>query len=218
MRDSAVSRPDDDACLRASEQLVTAETARGDPGVDTGADGRLVERAEPRWTRLLEHVAATEVLDDRDVKPTADLDDLLKRGPLCEPLDLEVGRVDAQNQRSAVGDRGGVVRRPGPVRRADLTKSSSRLLENLRDAKASADFDQLATRDDHLAPCRERRENQQHCGRVVVYDGRGFGSRQAREKRCGVLGTGATGAADEVVFEVCIPGGNRGDAIDGCPC
>ncbi len=70
--------------------------------------------------------------------------------------------MDAQDQRRAIVDRGGVVGRARAVGRADFAERRAGLAHHVGDAEAAADLDQFAAGDDHLAALRERREHQQH--------------------------------------------------------
>ena len=69
--------------------------------------------------------------------------------------------MHAQQQRGVGPDRALVVGRAGAVRRPDLDEAGARAREHVGDAEAVADLDQLAARDEHLAPFRERGEREQ---------------------------------------------------------
>ena len=58
------------------------------------------------------------------------------------------------------------------------TSLAPALAHDVGNAERAADLDQLAARDDHFAPVRERVEHEQHGGGVVVDDGRGLGAGQ----------------------------------------
>ena len=102
--------------LRAAEQLVAAEAddvhARGDAlrddrlvaqrGRQRLASGlpRAASRGPPRAaSRGLPEPAAAEILRDRDLEAPSERDQLLERRTLGEAFDLEVRRMDAQDQR-----------------------------------------------------------------------------------------------------------------------
>ena len=79
-------------------------------------------------------------------------------------------------------DRALVVRDARAVRRPHLDEPRAGAGQHVRDAEAVADLDQLAARDDHLAPLGERGEREQHRGRVVVDDERGLGAGQVAQQ------------------------------------
>ena len=104
-------------------------------------------------------------------------------GLLGEADDAEVRLVDAQEQRGVRPDRALVVGGARAVRRPDLDEAGAGAGEHVGDAEAVADLDQLAARDEHLAPLGERGEREQHRGGVVVDDERGLGAGQPAEDR-----------------------------------
>ena len=69
-----------------------------------------------------------------------------------------------------------------PTSRSDR----ARLRHHVGHAEAAADLDQLAARDDDLAPGRQRRQHDQRRRRVVVDDDRRLGAGQPAEQRFGV--------------------------------
>jgi hypothetical protein len=71
-----------------------------------------------------------------------------------------------------------VVVRARAVRRADLDQARAARREDLRHAEPAADLHQLAARDHHLAPRRERRGHEQHRGSAVVHHERVLGAHQ----------------------------------------
>ena len=99
-------------------------------------------------------------------------------------------------------DRALVVGGARPVRRADLDEPRAGAREHVGDAEAVADLDQLAARDDDLAPLRERGEREQDGGGVVVDDERGLGAGQPAEEPGEVILARAALASLEVVLEV----------------
>ena len=109
-------------------------------------------------------------------------------------------------------DRALVVGCARPIRRPDLDEPRTRPREHVRDAKAVADLDELAARDDHLAPFGESGEREQNRSRVVVDDERRLGTGQAPEERPEVILARAALAALEVVLEVRVAGADLHDA------
>src|SRR3972149_4037058 len=65
-----------------------------------------------------------------------------------------------------------VVAEVGAVRRAHLDGAGAGLRHDLRDAEAAADLDELAARDDDLAPLTQRRQRQEQRRGVVVHGDR----------------------------------------------
>jgi hypothetical protein len=176
---------DDDASLRAAEQLVAAEADDIGTRPHDGLDRRLSrEWRRQRITVLgpLGDQAAAEILDDRHAEPPPERDDVFERCPLGEPLDGEVGRVDAQDGAGLVVDRKRVVVDARPVRRPYFAQPRARLRHDVGHAEAAANLHQFAARDEHVAAARQRRQHQQRCcGTVVDDDGR-FGAREPAQE------------------------------------
>ena len=76
------------------------------------------------------------------------------------------------------------------------------MLDDIGNAEAAADFDQLAARDDHLFLRRDRSEEQQRSGSVVVCQDRRFTSEERLAERRQVLVARAALAAIEIEFEI----------------
>ena len=143
-----------------------------------------------------------------------DRGELGDRRLLRESDDAEVRLVDAQEECRVRADRAVVVRCARPVRRPDLAQLRAGAREDVRNAEAVADLDQLAPRDEDLAPLAERRECEHHGGGVVVHDERRLGTRQAAQDRCDVGLSRTARAAGEVVLEVRVPTGRCMHAIE----
>ena len=116
--------------------------------------------------------ARAEVVDERHVVAPRDGGELLDPRLLGEADHAEVRLVHAQEQRRLGPDRPLVVGRARAVRRPDLDEPRARAREHVGDPEAVADLDQLAARDDDLAPFGERRQREQQRRGVVVDDER----------------------------------------------
>ena len=123
-----------------------------------------------------------------------------------EALHGVVAGVHLHQQGGAPGDGVLVVVRVGAVGGADLDQPRAGAGHDVGHAKGAADFHQLAARDDHLAPARQRRQHQQHGGGVVVDHGGGLGAGQLAQQAFDDAVAVAPAAAGEVVFEVVGPG------------
>ena len=102
----------------------------------------------------------------------------------------------------SAGDRAARSRGAGAVRSADLDQAGARAGEHIGDAEPVADLDQLAARDDDLAPLGQRGERQQQRRRVVVDDERRLGAGQPAEDRRDVILARARAPVSKVVLEV----------------
>ena len=198
--------PDDDAGLRAAEQLVAREADEVGAGGEARRGGRLVAQVEQR--------ARAEVVDERQAVPRRDRCQLPEPGQLGEADDAEVRLVDAQKERRVGSDRALVVGRARAVGGADLDETRSRACEHVGDAEAVADLDQLAARDEHLASLGERGEGEQHRGRVVVDDERGLCAGEAPQESGEVVLARAARAGRQVVLEVGVAGAHLADALE----
>ena len=85
---------------------------------------------------------------------------------------------------------------------ADLDEPRAGLPHDVGNAERAADLDQLAARDDDLAPAGERAEHQQHGRGVVVDDGGGFGAGQLAQQLLDERVAIAAPARGEIEFEV----------------
>jgi len=100
-----------------------------------------------------------------------------------------------------------VVGHPGAIRSADLDQVCAALLHNIRNPKATADFDKLSPRHRHVSPSSKGGENQHHCGCAVVDDHGGLGAAELGEKmRCVGLARAALTSA-QVELEITKPRG-----------
>ena len=174
---TAVWRADHQPGLRAAEQLVAGEADERGAGLDRAADGRLVGEE----LQVLGEVAGADVVDHRH----AELAQLLDLDLLDEAELAEVRGVRAQDRAGAVAERAARSRRGacGWWCRPHLSVAPG-LGDDVGDAEAAADLDELAARDDDLvAGAGERRGGEQDGGGAVVDRERGLGA--------GELGAGA---------------------------
>ena len=125
---------------------------------------------------------------------------------LREADHAEVRLVHAQERGRPLGERPLVVGEPRPVGRPHLDERGARAGEHVGDAEAVADLDQLPAGDDHLATLGQRRQREQHRGRVVVDDERCLGAGQLPQHRRDVVLPGAAAPALDVVLEVRVAG------------
>ena len=94
--------------------------------------------------------------------------------------------MDLEHERDVCarpGDRAAVVVQPRAVGRADVDEPRARLLHDVGNAKPATDLDALTSAHWHLAPGGQSRQDEQHCGSVVVDDHRGLGVAQPRQQR-----------------------------------
>ena len=116
----------------------------------------------------------------------------------------------AQDDAGALAQRRGVVAQPRAVRGPDLDQSRPGLSDDLGDAKAAADLDELPARDDDLAPrARQRRGGQQHGGRAVVDREPGLRAGDLAQQPLDVGVTRAPLAGGQVELEVRVALGRR---------
>jgi hypothetical protein len=100
--------------------------------------------------------------------------------------------MDAQHERGGLVRGALVVGGARAIRGADLDEPRARAQEYVGDAEAVADFDQLASRDQHLAPLGEGGECEQHRSGVVVDDDGRLGACEPPEDRRHVVLARAT--------------------------
>ena len=118
-----------------------------------------------------------------------------------EALQLIVAGVRLQQQRGVVVDGVLVVPEVGAIGGAHFAQLAASAGHQFGQPKAAADLNQLAARDRHVAPQRQRVQHQHHRGGIVVHHGGVFGAGQEPQPvRDDALPIPAL-AAFEVVFE-----------------
>ena len=165
-RSTRSARPATIPACGPPSSLSPLKQTRSAPAASASRADRLVRQS-------LEHAGA-EVVDERQLVPPRDGRELLDTRLLGEADDAEVRLVHAKQNGGVGADRALVVGCARAVRRSDLDEARTGAGEHVGDAKAVADLDQLAARDDHLATLGERGEGEQHRRRVVVHDERGL--------------------------------------------
>ncbi len=190
---------DDQAGLRAAEQLVAAERDNVCAGRNGFLHGGLVR--QPPLRQVGERTA-TEIDGDRQPVLARERREFGERRLLREAADRVVAAVHLHQQPGARADRVRVVAQVGAVGRADLAQLGAGTTHDVGDAEGAADLDQLAARhDDFLFRC-ERRQGQQHGRRIVVDDGRRFSARQFAEQTVDEIVAIAAATGCKVEFEV----------------
>ena len=109
--------------------------------------------------------------------------------------------MDAKDRAGARGDRAGVVARVGPIRRPDLDQFRARASQDVGDAEATTDLDELTARDDDLLARRERGERKQDGGGVVVHHAAVLGLGQVGDEPARVTVSLPPLSGDEVVLD-----------------
>lgn len=89
----------------------------------------------------------------------------------------------------------------GPVRRSNLDETRAGATHHVRDPEGAADLDQLTPGHQHLPAGSKGCECQQHCGSIVVDDGRRLGSSDLPQQRLHQIVAIATAASVQIVLE-----------------
>jgi len=190
--------PRQDPRLRPPEKLVAA----GADEIGAGSE-RLLHRSlvtQPMAAQVAQ-VAAPLVHEHGHAAPAAEARQVRQRHGVGEADDAVIARMHLQEERRLRTDRPLVVGEARLVRRAHLAQDGAALREDVGDAERAADLDQLAARDDHLAPLRQRVEHEHHRGGVVVHHERRRPGEQEPEEPLQVDAARATIPGREVVFE-----------------
>ena len=116
-------------------------------------------------------------------------------------MDRVIAGVDLQDQRRLGTDRGGEIAQMGAVGGTDLAQPRAGALHDVGQAERAADLDQLAARDDRLAPGRQRVQCQHQRAGIVVDRERRLGAGQAHEPGGDMVVALAAPAAVEIVFQ-----------------
>ena len=183
---------DDQARLRAAQKLVAGERHDVDAGFDRLARRGLVRQAPGLE---IDQRAAAEILDQRQPLLARQRHQLGRRHRLGEAFDGVVRGMDLHDRRGVGTDRRGVVLEMRAIGGADLDQSAAGAGHDVGNAEGAADLDQLAARDDDLAPVGQRVQHQQHGGSVVVDGGRGLGAGEPQQPGGDVIVTLAARAA-----------------------
>ena len=132
-----------------------------------------------------------------------------------EATEVEVGSVHLEDHRGAGGDGFFVVVEVGFVGGAHFNELGSGCFQDIGDAEAAADFDELASRDDHFifAILAEVAENDDEGGGAVIDGGRGIGFEQGGEGGFEVAGPFAACAIGKIEFEVAVACGDVGEFL-----
>ena len=122
--------------------------------------------------------------------------------------------MNTQQQPRALTDCVFVVHRTRSICSPNFTENRAAFRHDLGYTEAVADFDELATRDDHFAAFSQRGEHEQDRGRTVVHYDRGFGTGQALEQLRDVNVAFAAGTGFEVVFEIAVLRGTKANFFE----
>ena len=194
---------DDEAGLRAAQQLVAAEAHQ----VGASSHGLLhgdLARQPPAGQ--VHQSATAQVHGHGQAGLVRDAGHLGLGHAAGKALHRIVAGVDLHEHGGARGDGVGVVGRMGAVGGAHLHQLGAGARHDVRDAEGTADLDQLAPRDHHLLAACQAVEHQQHAGGVVVHDGGVFGASQFAQPAAHQVVAIAAPAAVQVKFQV----GGRG--------
>ncbi len=166
---------EDDARLRAAEQLVAGDTDHGRAGAQAFLRQLLV-----RQPIALEgqQRATAEINEEWQIPRRGQRTQFLFRRRRGEADNSVVRCMDTGQHRGVLADGFLVVVQVGSVSGADLDQLAAGHGHDVGYAKRTADFDQLAARDRHFASCAQCGQHQQHGRGIIVDDGRCLGSGQ----------------------------------------
>ena len=124
-----------------------------------------------------------------------------------KPVTRKLLRWTFEEHAGGGGDGPAVVVDAGLVGGADFDEAGAALLDDVWNAEAAADLDQLAAGDDDFAAGGEGAKGQEHGGGAVVDGEGGFGAGEAAEQGLDGLGAAAATASGEVELEGAGAGG-----------
>ena len=151
--------------------------------------------------------------DERHGAAGAERDQFRERRLFGEAGNFEIRRVHAQQRAGVFVDGPFVVAQAGTIGGADFAQDRAALRHDFGDAKAVADFDQFAPRDDGFAALGERSKHQKDCGGAVVHHDGVFRAGEAGEQFGGVGVALAACPGCQVVFEIAVLRGGISDRV-----
>ena len=160
-----------DARLRPANQLVATAGDHVGPRGNRLGQGRFLFEAE--LSEIDERTGA-DVVDHRDAVVTAQADEVVQRHLGGEAHDPVIAGMHAEDGGRPLSDGSLVVAEVGLVGRAHFHQRSPGGGHDLGKAKRSADFHQLAPRDDHFFAGGQSVQGDDRGGGVVVDDRGGF--------------------------------------------
>ena len=160
------------------------------------------------WSR-----PGAEVVQHRHAVLRADRRERRRVDLLREADDAVVGGVHAQQQRGVGRDGALVVGGRRAVRRPHLDQAGAARGQDVRDAEAVADLDQLTAGDEHVAAGGERAQHQHQRGGVVGDGEPGLGAGERGDQRLDGVLARAAAAGGEVELEVRVA---AGDGVGCC--
>ena len=158
--------------------------------------------------------AGAEIVDKRHPARLRDRSKLACSYFRGETLDAIVRRMHLEDEASLRSDCVRIVLRMRAVGGADLHKLGAGAGHDIRHAEGAADLDQLAARDNRLAAKRERVEDEKHGRRIVIDDGRVFGSGQFANERAQMVVALAALALLDIEFKGDRLAHGRVDSLD----
>jgi hypothetical protein len=200
---------DEDAGLRAAQELVAAEEDEVGAGLDAAAGQRFTGEAE---LAEVDQGAAADVVDDGDATAASERDERFDPDRFGEADNAKVAGMDAHEGAGVFADGRRVVVEAGAVGGADLAQAGAGGGHDLGQSKAAADLDELSAGHDDLAIAREGVEREHGGGGVVVDDKGGFASGEGTQEGFDAGGAGATPSRFAADGDIAVA---AGDGVDG---
>ena len=199
--------PDDDARLRAPQQLVTAEGDDVRPRIHGFAHGDFMGQTP---VAQIDQGAAAQIHHHGQATGMGHGGDFGVGDGLGKAHHFVVAGVHLHEQGSVLSHRLGVVFGVRAVGGAYFYQLAACTFHDVGDAEGATNFHQLAARDHHLFARCQRRQRQQHRSGIVVDDGGSFGPGQFANQLLNQIIAVATATSGQVVFEV----GGVGEGFD----
>lgn len=206
----ALGAAEQDAALRATEQLVAGESHHVGAIAQALVHARLVAKARQRG---LPQQARTEVLQQQEPARAHRAGQFGQRRHAGKTLDAVVAGVHLQPGHGGGGGVGFVVAQVGFVGGTDLDHLAASSLHHFRHAEATADLDQFAARNHHFAAGAQRAEHQGGGGGVVVDNEGASGAGQLAQQGGDTELALVAFAGDGIEFDDAVAGGGD-DRLD----
>ena len=200
----------DDARLGSAEQLIARKADNISARGNAFLGGGFVRQAK---LSRFKKTAAAQVRHRQQSSAVRQFCQRRERDRFGEAAYQKIAGMDIEQHGRFCSDGCLVVAQARAVGGAHFDEARAALAQHIRNAKAAANLYQLPTRDDDLAPCCQRAEDDEHRRRVVVGHQRIFCPGQFSQQSAHMGMARAAFAGFKIVFKICVALGDLDDGL-----